>query len=587
MKINSGKLIRKLLAEYSKTHREDFNQDLFIRSEDDIIDQLLKVIQTVCINSANPNGVNIAFTGYRVIRDYNEIRDKLSELESPENRHNKRIDINEYEYINVKKTDIVILQVGYLVSVTDESGMLRTKEIDVYIDVPRVINKYYFRINGIMYSTLYQIADGSTYNNSTSKKDRGVSLRQIFLKSSIYEKTAKMTQCIIDYDTGIVESLKDIECTNFIADVFKNSVPVCKYFLAIKGYEGIFEYLHMDPDSIFISTDPIIRPDFIVFKRHNYYISVPYFYWNNSNVFQSLVYTIYSSLPKENVPDIYTINFWLASLGESFRTKTVEKGRSILDSTRRNYSLDLIDTLHLNPEDKASMIDMMRWITCQFDDLYNKDNYDICFKKIRIAGYIAGFYASKLTKQLLRVTVSNSSTSVEKVAKQLNIKHDYLITALKKSNLLSYNNLINDDDTFNVLKFTYKGESGIGENKASAVPVEYRLTNPSHISRIDCDTSSAGDPGMTGLICPYTQIQPGGYFTDYQEPNNWREAHDNLINNYKSLKALQQTKSTSLFKTREELLCTKEGSEYVKMLDSIPGLSVRTQDNQIQLDDEE
>ena len=56
--------------------------------------------------------------------------------------------------------------------------------IDVIIAVPRVVDKYYFDINGIMRSTLFQIVDGSTYNNGTSNaKVPSITLKIIFMKT--------------------------------------------------------------------------------------------------------------------------------------------------------------------------------------------------------------------------------------------------------------------------------------------------------------------------------------------------------------------------------------------------------------------
>ena len=111
------------------------------------------------------------------------------------------------------------------------------------------------------------------------------------------------------------------------------------------------------------------------------------------------------------------------------------------------------------------------------------------------------------------------------------------------------------------MKYTFKGTSGIGENKASAVPVKYRLANPSHIGKVDCDTSPAGDPGMTGLLCPYAKIYDGGYLGEYKEPCNWREIQDKIIDEYRKIYSI-----SSIFKTKEELLGTQEGREFLETL---------------------
>ena len=104
--------------------------------------------------------------------------------------------------------------------------------------------------------------------------------------------------------------------------------------------------------------------------------------------------------------------------------------------------------------------------------------------------------------------------------------------------------------------------SGIGENKASAVPVKYRLANPSHIGKVDCDTSPAGDPGMTGLICPYAELYPGNYLAEYKEPCNWREVQDSVIDEYRKIYSMN-----SIFKSKEELMGTSEGRELLESIE--------------------
>jgi hypothetical protein len=75
---------------------------------------------------------------------------------------------------------------------------------------------------------------------------------------------------------------------------------------------------------------------------------------------------------------------------------------------------------------------------------------------------------------------------------------------------------------------------------------------------VDCDTSPAGDPGMTGLICPYVDLNDGMYLGDYQEPCNWREEQDKVIDEYRKIYSI-----SSIFKTKEEVLGTAEGKEFI------------------------
>jgi hypothetical protein len=103
------------------------------------------------------------------------------------------------------------------------------------------------------------------------------------------------------------------------------------------------------------------------------------------------------------------------------------------------------------------------------------------------------------------------------------------------SNLVAYRDMVNDNDATVALKYTYKGISGLGEDGASVQPI-YRYVDPSHIGILDLDASSGSDPGMSGMICPMTKIYDHS-FSEYEEPNTWKDSYNPLVEEYKNGKA--------------------------------------------------
>ena len=570
--------IKQVIANYSQNNRTPFNEELFIRSEYDIIDDILKVIYSVAAPySDNREGkqVFIGINYTKIIDDYREVKKILYELENGKNRKNKRIDYNIHDYINLKDSDIILLEVNYHVEVAENKV-----DGSVFIDIPKVINKYYFKISGTIYSTLYQIADASTYNNNGKKKSRSVSFRQEFQKHVVYEK--KCTIDMLKYnDDGSTEEIP-VSAINYTTDLFGVNISVCKYFLAKFGIAKTISYLRLY--EVYITEDKPYKPNdqFIVFTKNNIYVSVPFMIWDNSPVTQSFIYTIITNISLKKCIELdrfFAVEYWLTVLGMDFKNKSIEKGHAMLDSTERNYSLIMKESLKLPNQDKETLLDVLRWEIYEFDALYNKDNYDMSFKKLRMSSYIAGFYAAKLTKNLISAINGINNINIDKVFKALKINHEFILDSLKRSNLVSYKNNTNDDDIFSVLKYTFKGSSGIGENKASAVPMKYRLANPSHIGKVDCDTSPAGDPGMTGLICPYAELYDGMYLSDYKEPDNWREVQDKLIDEYRKVYS-----TASIFKTKEELLGTSYGREMINdILSKINNLVPFTIGNDVEI----
>ena len=152
---------RELISKICDT-RPRMNPHLFERDDDEVIKQLMDAIKSCERTGAH---FSIQVKGFEVIDDFDQVNKILYDYYERAYRNKtkaKRKD-NRYEFINLNESDIRLLIVHYLIADKD-----RQEDLDVIIAVPRIIDKYYFRIDGIMRSTLYQVVDGSTYNNGTS-----------------------------------------------------------------------------------------------------------------------------------------------------------------------------------------------------------------------------------------------------------------------------------------------------------------------------------------------------------------------------------------------------------------------------------
>ena len=117
----------------------------------------------------------------RVRMSYDDGKDKVISKAIEAKNKNKE---NEYNYINLKDSEVKLLIVNYFIQLKDKS-----EKLSVIIAVPKFVDKYYFKLYGNVYSPLYQIVDGSTYNNSTSNsKEHSVTLKTMFMPIRIYRK---------------------------------------------------------------------------------------------------------------------------------------------------------------------------------------------------------------------------------------------------------------------------------------------------------------------------------------------------------------------------------------------------------------
>ena len=515
------------IREYNDKNRPQFNQELFDRSDDAIIEVLKKVILSI----ERDRYFIIKVMNFSVVDDYQQIRTLLREQEKfkSKNKNKQKID-DKYNYIPLKDSDIRLLIVDYYLEVPNpKEGSPRSKNLRVLIEVPKIVDKYYFRIFGNIYSSLYQVVDGSTYNNSNSAnpKSQNIAFKTLFMASRVYRYIEKLK----------MTNGETKECIWYMSNIFKKNCPLMRYLLARFGFYQTCQLLKVN--DLYISDHDIEKDDYYTVKKNNMYISLPKYIYDNDPVAQSLMYTVYNSVTREtSLNNVYTLEYWLAVLGDSYNNKTVEKGLNVLDSLESILDIPTQENLKLPEECKKDIYDIIIWILREFNELRKKDNLDISTKRIRYEEYFGAIYAIKLATGLYRISDEASKLQIDRLEKAIYTFPDYLLKQISKDSLVNYNNSVNDMDAITALKFTYKGVSGVGDGNTASIPVNYRQVHPTHLGRLDLDSSTANDPGLSGMLCPMAPIQ-NNFFSDYKEPNNWRAEVDQVLNQYAQLEGLK------------------------------------------------
>lgn len=88
------------------------------------------------------------------------------------------------------------------------------------------------------------------------------------------------------------------------------------------------------------------------------------------------------------------------------------------------------------------------------------------------------------------------------------------------SGILRYDENVNDMNFFSAFKFTNKGPHALGGKNANNISIRYRGLHPSFLGRIDLLVCGNSDPGTSGLLSPYSNIQ-GLYFNEDPEPDDF------------------------------------------------------------------
>lgn len=555
---------RELIHQFAQDTRPPFKDNLFERNDDDLI----QALENVILSCQRDKYFTIRVEKFTVVKDYEEVQKILYDYEQEKiNRlisKGKKAPENPYSYINLNDSDIMILIVDYYISVND--GIENPHDtLRVLITLPRLVDKYYYRINGNYCYAMLQVVDGSTYNNTTSRsKYPNIVYKTLFMPTRIYRNIVTET----DYNG------EDVTGVLYTAKLFSKFNPVMEYIFARFGLRGALQFMGLE-NVIYVGTKNLEIPDTYVFERFGVFITVPKMIFDNDLTTQTVVFTIYQRIgtiiDKERQPymacleidgrkkrkkeregddawaeleqglhapelliDIESDWYWLESLALRFGSRpTTDKGYSVLDSLESIYDIDSHDTLKLPEEYKKDIYYVLRWLIRQFPELRMKENTDISTKKVRREEYLSASYAKKLSKGIYRASDTQKKITIKDIKRYINIDPNFLLSKISKDQLVGFRNDVNDNDAFIPLKFSVKGVSGLGERKGSSVPDMYKYVHPSHLGRVDVDTSSAGDPGMTGIICPMAEIDNRSFADgDWQEPNNWEEDFQELMSRY-------------------------------------------------------
>lgn len=517
MMLTQGELYHKFCDDM----RPKFNDVLFDRSEHDIVNALKNVI----VSCKRHGSFTIDPISFEVIEDYEAVIDILRNIEASNKRGSKKD--NPYDYIDIKDTDMILLKVTYFIAIKEDSEYM-----SIYIAIPKIVHKYYMRIDGNIYSAMFQIVDGSTYNNSTSSsKKQTVTMKTILQPIRIYRNSYSLK----------THDKETVKCIGYGARIFNRTIPALKYIFGKFGLYGGLSF--MGTKHILITEEPLAATDENLYsfpKYDKFYINVPKFLFDRDHVTQAVVYALYQSILRDTeYEEIFTDEYWKKILGGEFSNFLVEKAISILNSLENVYDIDTYNSLRLPDEEKSDIYKVLRWMIREFPFLKQKDNLDISTKKIRLAEYIASLYSTKLSNGIYRVSDMGNRANIDTIKKVINIDPLFLLNAMTKCTLINYRNMSNDMDAIMALKYTYKGIAGIGSNSSNSVPDIYRSVHPSHLGRVDLDSSSPSDPGINGLICPFVKLDDMS-FSDYREPNFWDQQYRQLNDEFKSMIGMKE-----------------------------------------------
>ena len=297
--------------------------------------------------------------GFEVIDDYAEVQKLLIGEETPS--------------ISIKDSDLKLLKVTYYVGCTKDE-----ETFDVLIAIPRVIDGAYIHLNGNDYFPLFQLVDGSTYNNTTATSAK---TQSITLKTN--SNAVKMLRNFVDLNTTKEESIR---LAMFSVYLFDHKVTLFEYYLARFGWYETLEKFNFQ-DIIRITDYDINNPEYYTFAIANSHMKSPFYisavksFVDNDRILQSFIASFQRAImlfatKKTTLDQIYTTQFWIQKLGFNFvssETSTFTKGNAIIESLENSYDIPTKKRLRLPDEIKADIYSVLKWMACEFSSIRLKN----------------------------------------------------------------------------------------------------------------------------------------------------------------------------------------------------------------------
>ena len=526
---------------YIEETTPEFNETLFTRD----INKIIKGIEDIIFSiERNVGNTTIKVMKFEHISDYNEIWKTLHDYEEVQvarrrkSSNTKSLQENRYDYIDLNESEIELLKVYYYIrgphKNTDGSVVIQDEIFPALIDIPAVVNKFYHKFNGSLYSCMNQVVDASTYNTSTSSNSKHyISLKTSFQNVRIFRNVHPITT--VDGES--------IYCVTYVNNTFNKYIPIIQFILAKYGLYGMLQFMGLYGNIISFSRVPgeKIYADEYEFKakKAEIYYHVPKDMFNKFHVIQHIIY-VFMTVPNKNTKfeDIFETRWWTYMLGDLFNSSMdpYEKGMNILFSADFIYDLPTKDDIHLPEEYKHDIFCIFRWILWEYNNLRQKDNLNIRTKKIKSEEYMRNKYCAKLRYNMYRLSDMSKDVTIEEIKKCLDIPHDYIIKELsRKDPLIQFRSIVSDLDSYLPAKFTYKGDAGI-----QTISKHYKLIHPTNMGILDPDSSSPSDPGATGMIVPMVKLYEGNYFSNFQEPLTFENEYAEMYNKFKEANGLAE-----------------------------------------------
>ena len=496
-----------MLSDYCRSFDEKLNLPLIRRELDKPL--YLYVYETIKSLEVFDS---VKILGYEYKEMPNDI--KMNEYQRTRSQNGKKVQEESVEVMHMAESRVNELTIHYELSIDtkqdDGTTKMISKKYSKNILIPVADDDGYYMLKGKRYILMYQLVDSTTYSTSNS----------VVLKSIMPIVLKRKSKVIHDVDRN------PFTIPLYSTAIFKNEINMMLLFFAKMGFKEGLMYLSMDK---VISLTESLDDDldkYVYFKiNQETFVKANRFAFNESTEVKSVVGMILDAVNnRATMKDMLDTNFWLEKLGHQPNIQQPNfkraKARNLLLSVDRMMDMTTRRVLNIAADHKDSMYSALRWMFMNYNELKSKRIMDITNKRLRDNEYIASLMTRDLSNSLYRIMSKvrkPQSRNLNTLEELFSFRGDILINNLYNSGLFKFDDVVNDMDFFNKLKYSIKGPNSQGGSSGKTIATCQRGIDPSFVGRIDLNVVGNSDPGSTGVLTPFIKTF-GLNISDKKEP---------------------------------------------------------------------
>ena len=497
----------KMLSEYCRSFDDKLNLPLINRELDkELYLYVYETIKSLEVFEC------VKILGYEYKDKANDI--KMNDYQRTRIQSGKKVHEEPIEVMHMAESRCGELTIHYELSidVKQDDGTVKmvSKKYTKNILIPIKDDDGYYMLKGKRYILMYQLVDSTTYSTSNS----------VVLKSIMPITCKRKSKVIYDVDRN------PYTVPIYFTNIFKNEINMLLLFFAKMGFIETLIYLSVEKViTLSMNLDDDLDK-YLYFKvSQDAFIKVNKFAFDECVEVRSVVGMMLDVVNnRASVENMVDKNFWLEKLGHQPNIQQPAfkraKAKNLLLSVDRMMDMTTRRVLNISVDHKDSMYSALRWMFMNYNDLKSKRIMDITNKRLRDNEYIASLMTRELSNTLYRIMSKvrkPQSRNLNTLEELFSFRGDILINNLYNSGLFKFDDVVNDMDFWNKLKYTIKGPNSQGGSSGKTIATCQRGIDPSFVGRIDLNVVGNSDPGATGVLTPFIETH-GLNISDKKEP---------------------------------------------------------------------